>query len=387
MLNTPLPPRHPPLRTHWGRDSCCTHRTSFPSLHRLLASLSSLPVTADPPLWPRFLAPLGFSLQEARRRWGGSAEAQGSRAARREGPALPQLLVRPDLRGTRTQRRLPPHRQKLTRLRQSSQSPSHHLIPGPSHKASIGTHGGNHTPHPSVPGRSPPTAEGLRPGPGEGHPCPASRLTPLARPRPAVDPALRHRKGQCRNRRTQSVTGPEGPETAQGFPLSPRPPRAGAMAQEPPRRPSRDRLLSRMLCAQGRAPPYSTERRPEVPGGDLGAEAERKVREGSAAAAVTSPVRQRTGCSSRRARRSRPTAPPHSLPRGPSGVAGASRSLTRCRQLAGDTGALGLRASAAGRDEGQRTNSKEKQKRLDPNSLIHQMKEPQEESDRIRWDI
>lgn len=121
-----------------------------------------------------------------------------------EGPALPQLLMRPDLRGTRTQWRLPPHRQKLTRLKQSSQSPSHHLIPGPSHKTSIGTHGGNHTPHPSVPGRSPPAAEGLRLGPGEGRLCPASPLTPLAQPRPAVDPALHHRKGRCRNQRTQS---------------------------------------------------------------------------------------------------------------------------------------------------------------------------------------
>lgn len=58
----------------------------------------------------------------------------------------------------------------------------------------------------------------------------------------------------------------------------------------------------------------------------------------------------------------------------------ATQELWGCGQ------ALQERVSAE-RDEGQQTNSKEKQKRLDPNSLIHQMKEPQEESDRIRRDI
>lgn len=71
------------------------------------------------------------------------------------------------------------------------------------------------------------------------------------------------------------------------FPRTPRPDPRGPL-----------KTLQRQASVQktshsGRAPPYSTQKRPEVPGGELGTEAEQKAWEGSATAAAKSQVRQR----------------------------------------------------------------------------------------------
>lgn len=95
MLNTLLPPRHGPSRMRWGRGGCYTHRTSFPSLHSLLASLSPLPVTADPPLWPHFLALLCSSLLEARWHCPPQAPSSGEALWRLKAAAQPTGRAHP----------------------------------------------------------------------------------------------------------------------------------------------------------------------------------------------------------------------------------------------------------------------------------------------------
>ena len=127
-----------------------------------------------------------------------------------------------------------------------------HLIPGPSHKTSIGTHGGrNHSPHPSEPGCSPPAAEGSdlareREVRAQHHP---SLLWP-SHGQPSTLPSATE-KGSAGTGEHRQSRGQRDRKPPRASPRSPRPPRAGAVAQEASRRLSRDQLLSRMLCAQG----------------------------------------------------------------------------------------------------------------------------------------
>lgn len=81
-------------------------------------------------------------------------------------------------------------------------------------------------PHPTQAHRDAPRRlKGL--APGEGRPCPAPPLAALARPRPAVDPALCQSKRRCRNRRIQTVMGREGHgnRPGPGLPYAPPTPR------------------------------------------------------------------------------------------------------------------------------------------------------------------
>lgn len=117
---------------------------------------------------------------------------------------------------------------------------------------------------------------------------PPRSFGPAAASSPPCPPPQQRVVQEPENTDSHGARGARKLARPRAFPRTPRPNPRGPL-----------KTLQRQASVQktsrlGQVPPYPTQKRPEVPGGELGTEAEQKALEGSATAAVTSQVRRRT---------------------------------------------------------------------------------------------